>query len=95
MAAIFNREVTMSNECDHDWENITGLGDKEQKLICTYCDKSTTAPLSGIPRGAELTDGESYYCHLYHDQYEMWNGIEWVRCNFVPTDLVAIQTNGA
>ena len=80
----------MNKNCDHDWEDITSVEDKQRQLICTYCDERKTESLE-IPFGADFTDGESYYSHIYHDKYEEWINGEWVECEYVPTGLVAVK----
>lgn len=41
---VGHRFEQSSNECDHDWEDISSIGDTERKLICTYCSKQKSEP---------------------------------------------------
>lgn len=31
-------------ECDHDWEDISSMGDVERQLICTCCSMKKSEP---------------------------------------------------
>ena len=31
-------------DCDHDWEDISKIGDVDRQLICTYCSVKKSEP---------------------------------------------------
>ena len=39
------RTAIAEYECDHDWEDISSMGDAERQLICTYCSMKKSEPL--------------------------------------------------
>ena len=38
------RTAIADHECDHDWEDISSMGDAERQLICTYCSMKKSEP---------------------------------------------------
>jgi hypothetical protein len=48
------RTAITDYECDHDWEDISSMGDTERRLICTYCSMKKSEPF-GL--GAHQFDG--------------------------------------
>jgi len=38
------RTAIAEYECDHDWEDISSIGDAERQLICTYCSMKKSEP---------------------------------------------------
>ncbi len=38
------RTAIADYECDHDWEDISSMGDVERQLICTYCSMKKFEP---------------------------------------------------
>ena len=38
------RTAIADYECDHDWEDISSMGDAERRLICTYCSMKKSEP---------------------------------------------------
>ena len=38
------RTAIAEYECDHDWEDISSMGDVERQLICTYCSMKKFEP---------------------------------------------------
>lgn len=38
------RTAIADYECDHDWEDISRMGDVERQLICTYCSMKKFEP---------------------------------------------------
>ena len=38
------RTAIAKHECDHDWDDISSMGDAERQLICTYCSMKKSEP---------------------------------------------------
>ena len=38
------RTAIAEYECDHDWDDISSMGDAERQLICTYCSMKKSEP---------------------------------------------------
>ncbi|CAD9196688.1 hypothetical protein [Acinetobacter bohemicus] len=38
------RTAIADYECDHDWEDISSMGDVERQLICTCCSMKKSEP---------------------------------------------------
>lgn len=38
------RTAIADYECDHDWEDISSMGEAERQLICTYCSMKKSEP---------------------------------------------------
>ena len=38
------RTAIAEHECDHDWDDISSMGDAERQLICTYCSMKKSEP---------------------------------------------------
>lgn len=53
-------EKTELKECDHDWENISKIGDTKRQLICTYCSEQKSEPFDVNVK--QWSDEETDHC---------------------------------
>ena len=53
-------EKTELKECDHDWENISKIGDIKRQLICTCCSEQKSEPFDVNVK--QWSDEETDHC---------------------------------
>lgn len=85
---LLNLCQSLISECEL-WGAKSHQVEKQIELISDLLKSNSDN--NPVPVGAQLTDGETYYSHIYHDQYEEWVNGEWVRCGYVPTDLYPVD----
>lgn len=87
---IQNQLLSLCQSLVSEYELWGAKFDQAEKQIEIIADLlKSNGDSNPVPGHAQLTD-ETYYNHIYHDQYEEWVNGEWVRCGYVPTDLYPV-----